>query len=278
MSASGCSNRVFGAGTVVAVLCALVTVLAHAETIPIGGRVDPRIRSAYYDPNQVYELYGFVGFHLDLEFAPDEQFVGLSAGDPKAVTYSAHGNILTLRPKVAHDAMNLTVTTTAHRYYFDYTIAPRPDRDETDVMYVVRFTYPPPPVTAPKTPRTERIAADFAGAEAARPKNTDYWYCGSPAIKPTAVYDDGIETHIRYGAREELPATFIRHADGSESLLNFTVEGDEVVIHRVARRFVVRRGSLTGCIVNKDFTGGGERLHSGTIAPDVIRERRGAPR
>ena len=81
-------------------------------------------------PNQVYELFGFVGFHLDLEFAPDERFVGLSAGDPKALTYSAHGNILTLRPKVAHDAMNLTVTTTAHRYYFDYTIAPRPDRDD----------------------------------------------------------------------------------------------------------------------------------------------------
>ena len=265
-------------GSAVAVLFALICVPVHAETTPVAGRIDPRIRTAYFDPNQVYELYGFVGFHLDLEFAPDERFVGLSAGDPKALTYSAHGNILTLRPKVPHDEMNLTVTTTAHRYYFDYTIAPDPNRDQTDVMYAVRFTYPPPPVSAPKTPRKERIAEDFAGAEAARAKNTDYWYCGSPAIKPSAAYDDGVETHIRYGAREELPAIFIQHRDGSESLLNFTVQGDEVVIHRVARRFVVRRGSLTGCIVNKDFTGGGERLRSGTIAPDVVRERRGAPR
>ena len=261
-----------------ALLAVALAFTAHAESIPIAGRIDPRIRTAFYDPNQVYELYGFAGFHLDLEFAPDERFLGLSAGDPKAVAYSAHGNVLTLRPKVARDEMNLTVTTTAHRYYFDYTIDPRPDRDETDVMYAVRFTYPPPPGSAPKTPRKERIAEDFAGAEAARPKNTDYWYCGSPAIKPSAAYDDGVETHIRYGAREELPAIFIQHADGSESLLNFTVEGDEVVIHRVARRFVVRRGSLTGCIVNKRFTGGGERLRSGTIAPDVVRERRGAPR
>lgn len=264
--------------TAAAVLMGSLAVVAHSESIPIAGAVDPRIRTAFYDPNQVYELFGFVGFHLDLEFAPDERFVGLSAGDPKALSYGAHGNVLTIRPKVAHDEMNLTVTTTAHRYYFDYTIAPRPGRDEPQVMYAVRFTYPPPPVTTPKARRGERIAKNFARAEAERSKNTDYWYCGSPAIKPSAVYDDGIETHIRYGAREELPAIFIRHADRTESLLNFTVEGDEVVIHRVARRFVVRRGSLTGCIVNKDFTGGGERLRSGTIAPDVIRERRGAPR
>jgi len=262
---------------VATVFMASLAVVAYGESIPVAGKVDPRIRTAFYDPNQVYQLFGFVGFHLDLEFAPDERFLGLSAGDPKALSYGAHGNVLTLRPKVAHDEMNLTVTTTAHRYYFDYTIAPRSGADDTDVMYAVRFTYPPPPVTATKPSAGARISQDFARAEAERPKNTDYWYCGSPTIKPSAVYDDGIETHIRYGAREELPAIFIRHADRTESLLNFTVEGDEVVIHRVARRFVVRRGSLTGCIVNKDFTGGGERLRSGTIAPDVIRERRGTP-
>ena len=45
-------------------------------------------------------------------------------------------------------------------------------------------------------------------------------------------------------------------------------------IHRVAARFIVRRGRLAGCIVNKGFVGSGERLKSGTIAPDVTRERK----
>jgi len=31
---------------------------------------------------------------------------------------------------------------------------------------------------------------------------------------------------------------------------------------------------LTGCIVNKGYSGSGERLESGTIAPDVTRERK----
>ena len=67
---------------------------------------------------------------------------------------------------------------------------------------------------------------------------------------------------------------FVLNDDDSESLLNFTVESGEIVIHRVARRFIVRRGGLTGCIVNKGYAGGGERLESGTVAPEVLRERR----
>jgi type IV secretion system protein VirB9 len=47
-------------------------------------------------------------------------------------------------------------------------------------------------------------------------------------------------------------------------------------VHRVARRFVLRRGKLTGCIVNQGFTGSGARLDSGTVTPDVERRVQGA--
>ena len=76
--------------------------------------------------------------------------------------------------------------------------------------------------------------------------------------------------------RSELPALFVRNDDGSESLLNFSIEDGDVLIHRVAARFIVRRGRLTGCIVNKGFAGSGDRLKSGTVAPDVTRERKDA--
>ena len=56
--------------------------------------------------------------------------------------------------------------------------------------------------------------------------------------------------------------------------LNFSIDQGDVLIHRVAARFIVRRGRLAGCIVNKGFEGSGERLKSGTIAPDVTRERK----
>jgi type IV secretion system protein VirB9 len=56
------------------------------------------------------------------------------------------------------------------------------------------------------------------------------------------------------------------------------MDGGDVVIHRVARRFILRRGRLTGCVVNQGFVGGGLRLDSGTIAPRIERTtRRGPP-
>jgi len=244
---------------------------AHAESLPQRGSTDPRIRAATYSPDEVYQLYGFVGYHLDLEFEAGESFTGISAGDPEALTYSAHDNVLTLRPRAVSAHMNLAVSTNKRRYYFEYTIfARRPDREEA--MYAVRFTYPPPAGKDTLSP-AERVELELARAQKSRPRNVDYWFCGSSAIKPIAAYDDGVHTRLTFAAKSELPAVFVRNDDDSESLLNFSVDEGDVVIHRVAARFVVRRGKLTGCIVNKGFVGSGERLKSGTVAPDVTRER-----
>lgn len=250
---------------------------SNADSLPRRGDTDPRIRTAMYDADEVYRLSGFVGYHVDLEFESDESFVGISAGDPEALTYSAHDNVLTLRPKAPTAQMNLTVTTTKRRYYFDYTIYSRvPNRFGDEVMYAVRFEYPPAAENA-LTP-AEQVERDLAAARSARGRNVDYWFCGSRSIKPVAASDDGVHTRLRFGARGELPAIFVRNDDGSESLLNFSIDDGDVVIHRVAARFILRRGKLTGCVVNKGFAGGGDRLESGTIAPAVTRERKGAGR
>jgi type IV secretion system protein VirB9 len=261
----------------IAVIAACVLAFAcniHAETLPTKGQTDQRIRTALYSPDEVYRLYGFVGFHLDIEFDADESFTSISGGDLDALTYSAHENVLTLKPKVASAEMNLAVTTNKHRYYFEYTASDLPPgRHGEPVMYAVRFKYPPPPKAAgdSMTPE-ERIQRDLARAPQARPHNIDYWYCGNPSVKPLSVSDDGVHTRLTFAAKGELPALFVRNDDGSESLLNFSLSEGDVIIHRVAARFIVRRGKLTGCIVNKGFVGAGDRLGSGTIAPDVNRD------
>ncbi len=249
---------------------------AWAETLPTRGVVDARIRSAAYSADQVYRLDGFVGYHLDLEFEQDETFTGLSAGDPEALTYSAHDNVLTLRPRVELAQMNLTVTTTKRRYYFEYSVsAKHPNQATDEVMYAVRFTYPAPEGVHALTPE-EQIELELARLAQTRPRNTDYWFCGNSAVKPVAASDDGVQTRLTFAANAELPAIFVRSDDGTESLLNFHMDAGDVVIHRVAGRFILRRGKLTGCVVNKGFAGSGLRLDSGTIAPEVIRERKGA--
>jgi type IV secretion system protein VirB9 len=247
--------------------------VTHAETSPDRGLIDPRIRTAAYRDDEVYRLQGFVGYGIELVFEEGEQFVGQAGGDLDAITFGAHENHVILKPRAANVGTNFVVYTNRRAYRFDYTVADRrPDRLSDEVIYAVRFIYPAPP--AGSTP-AERVESDLTAAKQIRPRNVDYWFCGHAAVKPVAASDDGVHTRLAFGSKTELPAIFVRGEDGTESLLNFSVDDGDIVIHRVAREFVVRRGRLTGCIVNKGFAGTGERLESGTVAPTVQRERKG---
>lgn len=250
--------------------------VCRAEAYPQRGGGDARIRTAVYGQDEVYRLRGFVGFQIDLEFAPAERFVGLASGDIKALSFVAAGNHLFLKPRVPAVGTNLTVLTTRHSYEFYYTAtAARPDETDPDLVYVVRFEYP---ATLASEARDARAAVErrLDRAPAERPQNRDYWYCGDPELRPVEAWDDGVHTRLRFAARAELPAIFVSNDDGTESLVNFNIDRGVVVIHRIARRFVLRRGALAGCVVNEGYTGSGERLASGTIAPDVERVRKRA--
>ena len=138
-------------------------------------------------------------------------------------------------------------------------------------MYAVRFAYPPVPAKTRGPTSAEVVSGELERAKHASPENVDYWYCGNPELKPIAASDNGIETRLTFGARSELPAIFVLNDDGSESLINFSIDQGDVVVQRIARRFTLRRGKLTGCIVNEGFIGAGQRLKSGTISPAVTR-------
>ena len=248
-----------------------------AEAMPVGGDLDSRIRVAVYQLGQVYRLHGFVGYQIDLEFESGETFLGLGSGDIEGLSFVAQDNHLFLKPKAARVATNLTVLTSRRQYQFDYTSAPRgPDQGDRNVIYALRFVYPAVLSQSARDAAAARVEAQLREAASGRPGNLDYWYCGDPSIRPVAASDDGVHTRLRFGAHAELPAIFVGNDDGSESLLNFSMDGGDVIVHRVARRFIVRRGRLTGCIVNKGYAGGGTRLDSGTIAPEVERTTAGS--
>jgi type IV secretion system protein VirB9 len=240
----------------------------QAEVSPAPGLLDSRVRSVSYSADQVYRLTGFVGYQIDLQFEDGEAFVGLAAGDIEGLSFVAQDNHLFLKPKVATVGTNLTVVTTRHTYQVDYSaVSRRPDATEP-VIYALRFTYPAVPGEL-ATPEDDAL-------KTRRPLNVDYWYCGNPTIRPIAASDDGVHTRLRFAPKAEQPAIFILNEDGSESLLNFSMDAGDVIVHRVARRLILRQGHLTGCVVNKAFAGGGERLESATVSPAVERTIRGA--
>lgn len=258
-------------------ICCLAAALVRAQSPRAALRPDPRIRVVPYRADAVFRLRGYVGYQIDITFAPGERFVGLGVGDSRGVTFAADANHLFIKPRAVRVATNLTVLTNRRTYLFDYEAAPAPpDPSGADVIYALRFEYPAAPVPATSGER-RRVETDLATAQSSRPRNYDYWYCGDPSLKPAAAWDDGVQTTLVFGAHAELPAVFALNEDGSESLLNFDVQSGRVVVQRLARRLIVRRGKLAGCIVDRAFAGGGERLSSGTIAPNVQRVTRGPP-
>ncbi|MGA3159563.1 MAG: TrbG/VirB9 family P-type conjugative transfer protein [Steroidobacteraceae bacterium] len=112
---------------------------ARAESVPARGAVDARIREVTYNAEEVYRLTGYVGYQLEFEFSEGERFVGLAAGDVKALSFESEGNHLFLKPTAPGVLTNLTILTTRHHYRVDYAVATgRPDLSRADVIYAVR--------------------------------------------------------------------------------------------------------------------------------------------
>ena len=246
-----------------------------ALSIDESGTTDARIRVLVYATDEVYRLKGYVGYQIDLEFESGEAFVGLGTGDLDSLTFAAQDNHLFLKPRAGGVDTNLTVLTTRRTYHFDYTSTERrPDPSFGDVIYVLRFVYP--------AQRADRAAGvvehELKTAPETRWHNLDYDYRGSLELKPVSAWDDGVQTHLRFDSDKELPALFIHNDDGSESLLNFSADAGELVVHRIARQLTVRRGRLHGCILNRGYVGSGERLESGTVTPKVKRATQELPR
>jgi len=234
-----------------------------AAVVPLAGRLDTRIRNVAFDADQVYRLQGVVGYAIDLIFASDEDCVGISGGDLDAVVLAANGHRLTIKPKLPV-ATNFTVLTTLRAYHIEYHVDEASTEPE---IFAVQFTYAPLPSAAP-TPAQQ---IDRALEEPRPVVNTNYWYCGALALEPVNAWDDGLHTHLTFSAHTEWPAIYLLNADGSESLLNFSVRDDTAVIHRLFERVILRRGKQVGCVFNRAAAQPQESARTGTVSPDVSR-------
>ena len=234
---------------------------------------DPRIRDVAYGPNTVYRLNGRIGYQIDIEFEAGERYIGLAAGDVNGLSFEAQDNHVFLKPKAASVATNLTLLTDRRHYYFDYSVSANRAAvtPASDTLYALRFRYPQ---DAARQAASQESAAHLEQTLdiAVQPLHRHYGYCGSRPLRPTAAFDDGVRTHLAFPPRAELPAVYVQNDDGSESLVNFTVTPDGLTIQRIARRLILRRGALKGCVVNEEFDGSGERLDSGTVSINVRRD------
>ncbi len=239
--------RRFGAPLLALAALLAISHGAWAAESPRPGRLDPRIRSVFYNPDQVVTLKGYFGYQMMIEFAPDERIENVSIGDGIAwqVTPNKKANLLFLKPVDRAAPTNMTVVTDTRRYAFELISSTRGGERAPDMAYVVRFTYPPEPLPpaiakpAPPLPPERR--------------NTRYSYTGSRASLPSLVFDDGHFTYFQWPENVSTPALFMIGADGSESIVNYSVRDGYQVVEQTAARFILRNGKEITTVINEGW-------------------------
>ena len=218
------------------VLLAVTPSSGAAALFPTPGAADPRIQTVEFDPDQVVQVRGRLGYELTIEFGPDERIENVAIGDASAwqVTPNRRANLLFVKPLMAGASTNMTVVSDRRRYTFDLTV------EGGDIPYLLKFHYAAP-------------AVESAAAAAAPIRNREYAFKGARALKPAEVSDDGQVTYFRWPPDAGAPAIFVITPDGEENLVNSAVRDGHTVVEQVAPAFVLRNGTEAAKVVNKGW-------------------------
>ena len=231
---------------ILALILLAAPLTAGAAVSPRPGDLDPRIQTVDYDPDQVVLLFGQLGYQMMLEFGEGERIENVSIGDALGwqVTPNRKANLLFIKPLDRLTPTNMTVVTSVRRYSFELRVAPKGSR--ALIPYSIRFAYAPPALATPILPETipepDPVVANLA-----------YAVTGSGDNTPSRIFDDGRMSYFEFPPGAAIPAIFAVGSDGAESLVNYHMRGEVIVVEQLSPRFVLRNGKQIAQVVNSGY-------------------------
>lgn len=268
----------------------LVPAMAMAEITPPKGDYDSRVRTVDYNPLNVVKLSTFYGVSTHVQFADGETIRDVAVGDDQAWKVVPRGSHLFIKPQAEKADTNVTVITDKRTYQFALVVQPRAVKDSTawadpNLIFSLAFRYPDEEAAkAAATAQKEALQArlgEIKGKLSDATKegqNFDYWVAGSEEVSPTAARDDGRFIYLTFTNNRDMPAVYSVDEQGNEALINTNViDGNTIVVQRLVRRLILRKGIAVASVVNKSFDlGGGMDNTTGTVSQDVERVIKGA--
>lgn len=236
-------------------LASLITLPIQVLAIetPEDGATDAHLKTVLFREGEVIRLAADYSQETMIVLHPDESIDYLGAGEKDAWVFGIEGNLLTLKParqSTPTTNMNLVTynkKTDSTRYYaFLLDVV----EGKEAVTWQLRFRYPADEkIDELKRRKRNREAAEVnvsnPGRISAQDWKENYYYSGDEELVPDSVRDNGLFTYFRFpqnGIR--LPAIFAVNRDGTENIVNHHMEGDYLVVKRLAEGFVLKLGSL----------------------------------
>ena len=267
----------------VALVAALAMPAVAIET-PKTAPQDNRVRFVDYQPYNVTKVVGTLRSAVEVEFAEDEEIAHVALGNTVAWDVAPAGNILFLKARENHPLTNMSVVTTRRdgskrSYQLELSIRDGTVAQGADTYFYVKYRYPADDAqkakqeAAVRAESTKAAEADTTLAlhERFGPRNWHYSAQGAASIEPQAVYDNGKVTTFAFAGNQEMPAIYMENSDGSESLVPKNVDGELVIAHAIAQKFILRRGSEVLCIFNEAYSQTGTNPGTNTTSPSVQR-------
>ena len=256
------------------VLLALPAV-ASAEVGARSSRLDSRVQSVLYQPDNVIRVSVAEGVVTTIELPARDTIKTFAMGDRQAWHAKHDGNLIVLKPAGIKPDTNLTVYTARRHYLFTLQSTTRKSRS---VAYWLRVKDPEDDALTPEGQRAaqaradqKRITDNLRNARYEGRLNSDYWIVGPEELQPKSMHDNGRQTYMTFTAANAVPAPFVIESDGTESLADFHMEGDTMVLHQVAHRILLRRGTLVAGITNKSPIVAAQQSPTGTVSDQVNR-------
>lgn len=258
--------------------------VAHALEIPRGAQQDNRVRFVNYQPYNITRVVGSLRSSVQVEFAADEEIAHVALGNTVAWEVAPAGNILFLKPREKQPITNISIVTTKRdgsnrSYQLELTVRDGTVEAGQNTYFYVKFRYPGDEAEArrrrvqSRAQEAQARAADdvLALHEAYGPRNWQYSAQGSKALEPHSVYDNGKVTTFAFVGNQDMPAIYIENADGSESLVPKSVDGNLVMVHAISAKFILRSGKDVLCVFNEAYNRVGINPETSTTSPSVER-------
>ncbi len=237
--------------TVIFILLMATPAFAVQESRPLPS--DPRLHVITYSPNGIHKYVGYYDYQASILLEEGETVKTISMGNTEGWQIVPAGNRIFIKPIADNPAdteTNMLMITNKRVYHFvlqSAEVGPEGINDKK-LVFETRFVYPDGDNSAIQQYNKQQ------GPDLSEPEkyNFNYTISGSQYIAPMRVFDDGEFTYFQFSHKNaEVPSFFLVDSEGKESLVNYRVANDYIVLERVSSQLTLRHGTDVACIFNE---------------------------